>query len=115
MSISISDKSEAEAILHSEILGRLDSVPGEIMLKLTLPSEDNLYRDVIDHPNVMRVVALSGGYSRAEANELLGRNTGMIASFSRALTEGLGAQQSDSEFDAMIGNTINSIYQASIT
>lgn len=115
VTISIADKVEAEVILRDEILAKLDSVPSEIIFKLTLPSEDNFYSEVIKHPNVMRVVALSGGYSRAEANDLLGRNTGMIASFSRALTEGLRAQQTDAEFDAMIGNTIQSIYDASIT
>ena len=115
VTISIADKADAEAILRDEILGLLDSVPSEIIFKLTLPSEDNFYKDVIDHPNVMRVVALSGGYSRADANDLLGRNSGMIASFSRALTEGLTAQQTDDEFNAMIGNTIQSIYDASIT
>ncbi len=115
VTISIADKAEAEVILRDEILANLDSVPSEIIFKLTLPSEDSFYKEVIDHPNVMRVVALSGGYSRTEANELLGRNTGMIASFSRALTEGLRTQQTDAEFDAMIGTTIQSIYDASIT
>ena len=115
VTISISDKAEAEVILRGEILGQLDSVPSEIMLKLTLPTKDNFYDSVINHPNVMRVAALSGGYSRAEANALLGRNTGMIASFSRALSEGLKSQQTDNDFDAMIGDTIQSIYDASIT
>lgn len=115
VTISITDKAAAETILRDEILNQLDSVPSEIMLKLTLPSEDNFYRDVIEHPKVMRVVALSGGYSRAEANDLLGRNAGMTASFSRALTEGLRAQQTDDEFNTMIGDTIQSIYDASIT
>ncbi len=115
VTISISDKAEAEAILRDELLGQLENVPDEIMLKLTLPSEDNFYRAVIDHPNVMRVVALSGGYSRDKANDLLGRNAGMIASFSRALAEGLKSQQSDADFNAMIGDTIQSIYDASIT
>lgn len=115
VTISIADKAEAELILRDEILANLDSVRSEIIFKLTLPSDDNFYREVIEHPNVMRVVALSGGYSRAEANDLLGRNTGMIASFSRALTEGLRAQQADAEFDALIGKTIQSIYDASIT
>lgn len=115
VTISISDKAKAEAILRDEILGQLENVPSEIMLKLTLPSEANFYKSVIDHPNVMRVVALSGGYSRAQANDLLGRNTGMIASFSRALTEGLSAQQTDEEFNKMIADTIQSIYDASNT
>ncbi len=115
VTISIPDKAEAEAILRDELLGQLDSLPSEIIFKLTLPSEDNFYKEVIDHPNVMRVVALSGGYSREQANDLLARNTGMIASFSRALSEGLAAQQSSDEFDAMIGSTIQSIYDASNT
>jgi fructose-bisphosphate aldolase class I len=115
VTISIPDKAEAEAILRDELLGQLGNVPSEIMLKLTLPSEANFYRSVIDHPNVMRVVALSGGYSRAEANDLLSRNAGMIASFSRALSEGLSAQQTDEEFNNMIADTIQSIYDASNT
>ena len=85
------------------------------MLKLTLPEEDNLYKNAIAHPNVVRVVALSGGYSREEANARLNRNNGMVASFSRALSEGLKAQQSDAEFDAMLDASIESIYQASKT
>jgi fructose-bisphosphate aldolase class I len=115
VTISISDKADAEAILRDEILGHLDKVPSQIMLKLTLPSEANFYDLVINHPNVMRVVALSGGYSRAHANDMLARNNGMIASFSRALTESLGAQQTDEEFNGMIASTIQSIYDASIT
>ena len=85
------------------------------MLKLTLPETDGFYQELVDHPNVLRVVALSGGYSRDEANERLARNPGVIASFSRALTEGLSAQQSDAEFDATLDATIKSIYEASIT
>jgi fructose-bisphosphate aldolase class I len=85
----------------------------QIMLKLTLPTKPNLYKPLIDDPRVMRVVALSGGYSREEANEKLARNTGMIASFSRALTEGLSANQSDAEFDSMLAETINGIFEAS--
>ncbi len=87
----------------------------EVMLKLTIPTVDNLYAELIAHPRVLRVVALSGGYSRAEANALLARNHGLIASFSRALTEGLSVHQSDEEFDAMLATSIDSIYQASIT
>ena len=83
------------------------------MLKLSLPDKANQYKSLIDHPRVIRVVALSGGYSREEANAKLAENTGMIASFSRALTEGLTAQQSDDEFNATIAETIDSIYQAS--
>jgi len=115
VTISISDKADAEAILRDKILGQLDNVPSQIMLKLTLPSEADFYESVINHPNVMRVVALSGGYSRADANDMLSRNNGMIASFSRAMSEGLGAQQSDEEFNNMIAETIQSIYDASNT
>ena len=115
VTITISDKAEAEAILRDEILKHLDGMDEEVMLKLSLPTEDDFYKPLIDHPKVMRVVALSGGYSREEANDLLARNHGMIASFSRALTEGLSAQQSDEEFNATIAATIDSIYQASIT
>ncbi|MFD1158341.1 fructose bisphosphate aldolase [Roseovarius aestuarii] len=116
VTISISDKSEAEDMLLAELKSQLDALPGDqqVMLKLTLPETANLYKPLIDHPHVMRVVALSGGYSRDEANGRLSQNTGMIASFSRALTEGLSAQQSDAEFDAMIADTIDSIYQASV-
>jgi fructose-bisphosphate aldolase class I len=86
-----------------------------VMLKLTLPEKDNLYADCITHPNVLKVVALSGGYSREEANERLARQNGMVASFSRALSEGLSAQQSDEEFDAMLDNSIQAIFEASST
>ncbi|MEL4358218.1 MULTISPECIES: fructose bisphosphate aldolase [unclassified Luteococcus] len=115
--IKAADKAEAERILRDELLAHLEALPKEcpVMLKLTLPSEDDFYADVIAHPSVMRVVALSGGYSREEANQLLARNHGLIASFSRALTEGLTAQQSDEEFNQMLGESIDSIYQASIT
>jgi len=116
VSISIADKAEAETLLRDALLERLDSLPdgAEIMLKLTLPEEDNLYRPLVDDPRVMRVVALSGGYSRDEANARLARNAGVIASFSRALTEGLSAQQSDEEFDRTLGATIDSIHAASV-
>jgi fructose-bisphosphate aldolase, class I len=115
VTISIPDKAEAEDILLAEIQKHLDAVPAgkQIMLKLTLPTKPNLYKPLIDDPRVMRVVALSGGYSREEANEKLARNKGMIASFSRALTEGLSAQQSDAEFDAALGSAIDSIFEAS--
>ena len=83
------------------------------MLKLTLPEKENLYKPLVDHPRVMRVVALSGGYSREEACNRLARNTGMIASFSRALTEGLSAKQSDDEFNSTLAESIDNIYQAS--
>ena len=114
VTITISDKAEAEAIVRDEILKHLDQMDQEVMLKLSLPSEANFYKPLIDHPKVMRVVALSGGYSRDEANALLAQNTGMIASFSRALTEGLSAQQTDEEFNATIAETIDSIYAASV-
>ncbi len=84
------------------------------MLKLTLPSKANQYKSLVEHDRVMRIVALSGGYSRSEANEKLAENTGVIASFSRALTEGLSAQQSDAEFDGTLDSTIESIYSASV-
>ncbi len=116
VTISIPDKAEAEDLLLAEILSGLDALPAgqEIMLKLSLPTVDNHYKPLIDHPKVMRVVALSGGYSRDEANAILARNTGMIASFSRALTEGLSAQQSDEAFNAALAATIESIYAASV-
>ena len=111
------DKAGAESLLKSAIMKKLDALPeGQlVMLKLTLPTQDNLYTDCIKHPRVLRVVALSGGYSRAEANERLARQKGMVASFSRALTEGLTAQQSQVEFDAALDQAIESIYQASKT
>jgi fructose-bisphosphate aldolase class I len=109
-------KAEAEALLKAGILRHLEHLKSDqhVMLKLTLPEEDNFYADVVDHPNVLKVVALSGGYSREEANARLSRNKGVIASFSRALTEGLTAQQSDKEFDAALDTAIQSIYDASI-
>lgn len=115
--INISDKAEAEAILKSEILRELNNLAADqiVMLKLTIPNETNAYRELIEHPQVLRVVALSGGYSRDDANAKLTANEGMIASFSRALTEGLSAQQSDEEFDAMLDQAIAGIYQASLT
>jgi len=115
VTISIPDKAEAEDILLAEIRKHLDDVPAgkQVMLKLTLPTRANLYKPLIDDPRVMRVVALSGGYSRDEANAKLRQNVGMIASFSRALTEGLSVNQSDAEFDAALGSAIDSIFQAS--
>jgi fructose-bisphosphate aldolase class I len=115
VTISISDKAAAEDILLAEILKQLDALghDKQVMLKLTLPETANLYKPLVDHPRVMRVVALSGGYSRDEANNRLASNTGMIASFSRALTEGLSAKQSDADFDAALAVSIDSIYQAS--
>jgi fructose-bisphosphate aldolase class I len=111
------DKAQAEDLLKSAILEKLDTVPQDrrVMLKLTLPSRDNLYAECIKHPRVLRVVALSGGYSRDEANARLARQKGMVASFSRALTEGLSAQQSQQEFDAALDQSIQSIYEASKT
>jgi fructose-bisphosphate aldolase class I len=116
VTISIPDKAQAEDILRDEIGKHLETVPeGErVMLKLTLPTEVNHYRDLVDHPKVMRVLALSGGYSREEANELLAKSTGVIASFSRALTEGLSADQSDEQFNATLDAAIQSIYEASV-
>jgi fructose-bisphosphate aldolase class I len=111
------DKAEAEDLLHTRIMAELNSLESSelVMLKLTLPEQDNLYSDCIAHPNVARVVALSGGYSRDEANSRLTRNIGMVASFSRALAEGLTAQQSDDDFNAMLDASIESIFQASGT
>ena len=116
VTISIADKAEAEDMLLASILKHLETVPEgrKVMLKLSLPTKDNLYKPLVDHPKVMRVVALSGGYERDEANAILARNTGVIASFSRALTEGLSAQQSDEEFNAEIAKTIDAIYAASV-
>lgn len=116
VTISIADKAEAEDILLAEILKHLDTVPTDkqVMLKLSLPTRANLYKPLVDHPRVMRVVALSGGYSREDANRLLAQNAGMIASFSRGLTEGLSAKQSEAEFNAILDGAIQSIYDASV-
>ena len=115
VTISIPDKAQAEDILLAEIRKHLDDVPAgkQVMLKLTLPTKANLYKPLVDDPRVMRVVALSGGYSRDEANAKLSHNTGMIASFSRALTEGLSVHQTDAEFNALLKSAIDSIFQAS--
>ena len=109
------EKAEAEALLKLEILTQLNllSEGQEVMLKLTLPNEANFYKELIDHPRVLKVVALSGGYSRDEANAKLAENQGMIASFSRALTEGVSAKQSEEEFEATLDTAIDGIYQAS--
>ncbi len=109
-------KAEAEDILAAEIMAQLDKLPGDapVMLKLTIPSQDGLYAAAQSHPRVLRVVALSGGYSTDDACERLSRNTGMIASFSRALTEGLSKQQSDDAFNTALGANIDKIYRASI-
>lgn len=111
------DKTEAEGILHDAIMNQLNSLGSDeiVMLKLTLPEQDNLYADCVAHPNVARVVALSGGYSREEANDRLSRQNGMVASFSRALSEGLSAQQSADEFDGTLDSSIASICAASAT
>jgi fructose-bisphosphate aldolase class I len=115
--IKCPDKAAAEDLLKKAILGQLDKLPEgqQVMLKLTIPSKDNLYADLIAHPRVLKVVALSGGYARRDANERLARQKGMIASFSRALTEGLTAQQSPEEFDGALDAAVESIYQASKT
>ena len=109
-------KAEAEAKLRDALLAGLDALGADqrVMFKLTLPDQDGFYSVLVEHPKVVKVVALSGGYSRDEANAKLARNHGVIASFSRALTEGLSAQQSDADFDATLDRTIQSIYEASI-
>ncbi len=111
------EKAAAETLLKEALLDRLASLIDDevVMLKLTLPEEDDFYADLVSHPRVLRVVALSGGYSRDDANARLARNHGVVASFSRALTEGLTAQQSDAEFNAALDASIESIYRASIT
>ena len=111
------DKAAAEQLLHDAIIEHLNALGSDelVMLKLTLPEKEDLYGDCIAHPNCVRVVALSGGYSREEANDRLGRNHGMIASFSRALAEGLNAQQGDDEFNATLDASIASIAAASAT
>ena len=110
-------KSEAEVLLKTALMAHLDQLKDDqfVMLKLTLPEQDNFYELCISHPQISRVVALSGGYSREEANRRLANNHGMVASFSRALSEGLSAQQSDDEFNAMLDDSIESIVQASRT
>ncbi len=115
VTISIPDKAAAEAILQDEILQALKGVDGQVMLKLTLPTVADFYQPLVRHPKVLKVVALSGGHSRSKANEILAQNHGIIASFSRALSEGLSAQQSDAEFDAVLQEAIDSIHAASIT
>lgn len=111
------DKAECEAILRDELVTALNTLEADqfVMLKLTLPEEANFYQNLVNHPQVLKVVALSGGYDRTEANQRLSENNGMIASFSRALTEGLSANQSEVEFTDMIGDSIQSIYDASAT
>ncbi|MBU1286395.1 MAG: fructose bisphosphate aldolase [Alphaproteobacteria bacterium] len=115
VTITIADKAEAEDILLAEITKQLDALAADkqVMLKLSLPEKANQYKSLCEHPRVMRVVALSGGYSRQVANDKLASNTGMIASFSRALTEGLSAKQADADFDKTLAATIDGIFQAS--
>jgi len=117
VSIKAPDKEAAERLLKAAILKELDTLAAQqqVMLKLTIPSVDDFYEDLVKHPKVLRVVALSGGYARDEANQRLARNHGVIASFSRALTEGLTAQQSDAEFNKALDAAIGSIYEASAT
>jgi len=114
--INSPDKAESESLMKTEILKHLDNLPeGEsLMFKLSIPDEGGFYSELIEHPKVMRVVALSGGYSREEAVNLLERNPGLIASFSRALVEGLNVHQSDEEFNAILSRSIEEIYKASI-
>ena len=115
--INSADKSEIESILKTQLLEQLSLLDSDqqVMLKLTLPETDNFYRECIAHPNTLKVVALSGGYNRQKANEKVAANNGIIASFSRALTEGLSAKQSTQEFDQLLDTAIESIYQASNT
>jgi len=114
--INIPDKSPAEAILRDEIRKQLDALPStaNVMLKLSLPTINNLYKEFTQHPRVVRVVALSGGYPREKANAILAENKGVIASFSRALTEGLSATQTDEQFNNALAHTVEGIYEASI-
>jgi fructose-bisphosphate aldolase class I len=116
VNINSAQKAQAEEILKVALLKHLNALSDDqnVMLKLSIPTQANLYLELTQHPRVIKVVALSGGYSRDEANKLLAQNTGVIASFSRALTEGLSAKQSESDFDATLNSTIQSIYEASI-
>ena len=116
VNINSAQKAQAEEILKATLLKHLNALSDDqnVMLKLSIPTQANLYLELTKHPRVIKVVALSGGYSRDEANKLLAQNTGVIASFSRALTEGLSAKQSESDFDATLDSTIQSIYEASI-
>ena len=115
--INAEEKANIEDMLKAEIMGHLEQVPAEqqVMLKLTLPEQDNLYLDCVNHPRTLRVVALSGGYSRDESNDRLAKQNGMVASFSRALTEGLSKQQSNEEFNNQLDQSIQSIVDASNT
>ena len=115
--INCPDTAEAEGLLRTALRAEIDQITDDqiIMLKLTLPEEDGFYVEFVADPKVLKVVALSGGYSREEANGRLSRNPGVVASFSRALAEGLNARQSAEEFDSMLGTTIDGIYQASLS
>jgi fructose-bisphosphate aldolase class I len=117
INIHCPEKAKAETLLKAALLENLDKLPAgqSVMLKITLPEEDNHYADCVKHPKVLRVVALSGGYSLKEGNDRLRRNHGVVASFSRALVEGLSVQQSDPEYNAVLDATIQSIFDASIT
>lgn len=114
--IHSADKEKSEKLLRYEILSQLSALDKDVkvMLKLSIPTEDNFYHDLMDNPHVLRVVALSGGYTQSEANEKLSRNHGLVASFSRALSEGLSTKQTDKEFNLMLSNSIRTIYEASI-
>ena len=116
VNIKSEQKGQAEEILKSSLITHLNKLNENqtVMLKLSLPNKPNLYQDLVNHPRVLKVVALSGGYSRDEANKMLAENNGVIASFSRALTEGLSAKQSDGQFDALLDSTIQSIFNASV-
>ncbi len=116
VNIKSAQKAQAEDLLEASLLKHLNLLSDDqnVMLKLSIPTQANLYQELTKHPRVIKIVALSGGYSRDEANKLLAQNTGVIASFSRALTEGLSDKQSDSDFDATLNTTIQSIYEASI-
>ena len=116
VNIKSAEKAKAEELLKVSLLNHLNKLSDTqtVMLKLSIPTQANLYQELVAHPRVLKVVALSGGYSRDEANSLLAKNKGIIASFSRALTEGLSAKQSDDQFDALLDSTIQSIYNASV-
>jgi len=116
VNIKSEQKAQAEEILKSSLVNHLNKLNENqtVMLKLSLPTKPNLYQELVNHPRVLKVVALSGGYSRDDANKMLAENNGVIASFSRALTEGLSAKQSDDQFDAMLDSTIQSIFNASV-
>lgn len=116
VNIKSEQKGQAEEILKSSLINHLNKLNENqtVMLKLSLPTKPNLYHELVNHPRVLKVVALSGGYSRDDANKMLAENIGVIASFSRALTEGLSAKQSDDQFDALLDSTIQSIFNASV-